>query len=182
MPHEDFESNPDYQEHQRQERAPGVYTRSDEPPHELDMLWSSNRHHPKDERSPVIFFGAGFLVSAVVLGAVFFLFFKKPEISTGPNILEQTAEEANLAPKVPASDVSQTPPAASTTTASAEEASSGNIDTYTVRSGDTLERIARRYYGSGTPEYINKIARANNLINPNRLRLGQRLVIPPKNY
>lgn len=44
---------------------------------------------------------------------------------------------------------------------------------YTVKAGDTLSSIARRF---GTT--VNAIARANNLKNPNFIRVGQKLWIP----
>jgi membrane-bound lytic murein transglycosylase D len=44
---------------------------------------------------------------------------------------------------------------------------------YEVRRGDTLERIARKF---GTS--VNQIQAANGIRNPNRIRLGQELVIP----
>jgi LysM repeat protein len=45
-----------------------------------------------------------------------------------------------------------------------------------VKSGDTLETIARTHYGNGAlwPE----IAKANPGVEPNRLRIGQELVLP----
>ncbi len=46
-------------------------------------------------------------------------------------------------------------------------------DTYTVRSGDTLYRIASRYYTT-----VNAIMTANPGINPNNLYIGQRLTVP----
>lgn len=46
---------------------------------------------------------------------------------------------------------------------------------YTVKSGDTLSVIARRH---GVP--MMSIARANNMANPNTLRVGQVLIIPGK--
>lgn len=45
--------------------------------------------------------------------------------------------------------------------------------THTVQSGETLWRIAARYHASASA-----IAQGNRLVNPNRLALGQRLVIP----
>ncbi len=45
--------------------------------------------------------------------------------------------------------------------------------TYTVRSGDTLSVIARRHGVS-----LTALAQANNLTNPNALRIGQVLTIP----
>lgn len=49
---------------------------------------------------------------------------------------------------------------------------------YTVKSGDTLWRIADRVYGNGA--LWPTIADANKLSNPNLIRVGQVLKIPPK--
>ncbi len=46
-------------------------------------------------------------------------------------------------------------------------------DTYTVRPGDTLYSIARKYYTT-----VNAIVTANPGINPNMLSVGQRLIVP----
>ena len=46
-------------------------------------------------------------------------------------------------------------------------------DTYTVRLGDTLYRIARAYYTT-----VDAIITANPGIDPDMIRVGQRLVIP----
>ena len=48
--------------------------------------------------------------------------------------------------------------------------------TYTVRSGDTLSRIALRECGNAN--HWPKIAEANKLRNPNRIYPGQKLTIP----
>jgi LysM repeat protein len=53
---------------------------------------------------------------------------------------------------------------------------------HTVKSGETMGSIAIQYYGSSSPEMIEKITRANGLKNPNALKLDQTLVIPPKSY
>jgi nucleoid-associated protein YgaU len=49
---------------------------------------------------------------------------------------------------------------------------------YTVVSGDTLSHIALRYYGSAGKAAYMKIAEANGLADPNKIRVGQRLKIP----
>lgn len=46
-------------------------------------------------------------------------------------------------------------------------------DIYTIRSGDTIYNIARRYYTT-----VNAILTANPGINPNALAVGQRIVVP----
>jgi len=50
--------------------------------------------------------------------------------------------------------------------------------TYTVKSGDTLSKIAREFYGNAT-EY-NKIFQANTdkLTSADKIQVGQELVIP----
>lgn len=48
-----------------------------------------------------------------------------------------------------------------------------NGKTYKVRSGDTLERIARLFGVS-----LSKLKRANDNVNPRRLQIGQKIYIP----
>ncbi len=166
------------------EKSPGVYVRTGEyEPHELDMLWSGTRHFGKEDRSPVIFVGVGLVIGVVITAAVFSLFFNKPQITTGESELTAPIiNEADLLPKVevPPAPV-ETVPATAPAPATATSASSGS-QTYVVQSGDTLERIARRFYGSGSPTLISKIQRANDMRNPDSLQIGQKLVIPPQNY
>ena len=49
---------------------------------------------------------------------------------------------------------------------------------YTVRAGDTLSRIATRFYGNA--QLDDCIARANELSDARQLRTGQSLRIPPR--
>lgn len=49
---------------------------------------------------------------------------------------------------------------------------------HTVKSGDTLSRIASRYYGNAN--LWRRIATANKIRDPRKLKVGQRLTIPPK--
>src|SRR5262249_47881223 len=51
--------------------------------------------------------------------------------------------------------------------------------TYTVQAGDTLSKISKQFYGSAT-EYMRIFyANRNQLSDPNNIRVGQRLIIPP---
>lgn len=54
--------------------------------------------------------------------------------------------------------------------------SAGKPRMYTVRSGDTLSRIAAKFYGDAN--LWHRIARANKIRRPDRIRVGQRLRIP----
>ncbi len=176
------------------EKSPGVYVRTGEyQPHELDMLWSGSRHFTKEDRSPVVFTIAGLVIGAIITSALFFLFSSKPEIKAGDDsdLISPIVDETELVPTAgdpvmspeiiqPESTPLLTPVA--TTVPAHSTVRRGSASTYVVRNGDTLEQIARRYYGSGKPSFIQKISRANNMTNPNSLKIGQRLVIPPKNY
>ena len=53
---------------------------------------------------------------------------------------------------------------------------------YRVKSGDTLGSIAESVYGEVSPALLDRILKANNLANANKLSLDQELIIPPKNY
>lgn len=59
----------------------------------------------------------------------------------------------------------------------ADGASAGSPTTYTVQRGDTLGRIAAKFYGNARKYPV--IQRANNISNPSRIWVGQVLVIPP---
>ncbi|MDE1671910.1 LysM peptidoglycan-binding domain-containing protein [Nocardia gipuzkoensis] len=49
---------------------------------------------------------------------------------------------------------------------------------YRVVSGDTLSKLAKRFYGD--PALFPLIADANEIANPDVIRVGQELIIPPK--
>jgi nucleoid-associated protein YgaU len=55
----------------------------------------------------------------------------------------------------------------------------GPRQTHTVAAGDTLIKIARRYYGVSGERDFKKIAAANGLEEKSMLTVGQALVIPP---
>ncbi|MBN1995010.1 MAG: N-acetylmuramoyl-L-alanine amidase [Anaerolineae bacterium] len=59
----------------------------------------------------------------------------------------------------------------------ADGATSGTPTTYTVKSGDTLGKIALKMYGDAHKYPL--IQRANNIANPSRIWVGQVLIIPP---
>jgi LysM repeat protein len=48
--------------------------------------------------------------------------------------------------------------------------------TYTVKAGDNLSKISKLYYGNANQ--YEKIAKANGLDNPDKIRVGQTLTIP----
>jgi nucleoid-associated protein YgaU len=74
-------------------------------------------------------------------------------------------------PEVPPSP---TPPPAPPPTPPAEERPVARE--HVIAAGDTLEKISKRHYG--TIRHVGALERANPGVDPMRLRLGQKLVVP----
>jgi LysM repeat protein len=85
---------------------------------------------------------------------------------------------ANNSSDVPDHEIEEAPaPSVSADAAEADASFYGQTGgSYTVQRGDTLGKIAKRILGSS--KRWREIARANPSINPNRLRVGDKLVIP----
>ncbi len=47
-----------------------------------------------------------------------------------------------------------------------------------VKPGQSLSSIAKRHYGSASPNVVRDIARANEIANPNKVREGTSLALP----
>ncbi|MGI9068526.1 MAG: LysM peptidoglycan-binding domain-containing protein [Pyrinomonadaceae bacterium] len=57
--------------------------------------------------------------------------------------------------------------------------SQGGGETYTIKSGDTLSKISKQFYGDAN-EYMRIFyANRNKLNDPDKIQVGQQLVIPP---
>lgn len=50
------------------------------------------------------------------------------------------------------------------------------FQTYVIQKGDTLNRISLRYYG--TKGYVNKICELNGIENPDRIKMGEKILLP----
>lgn len=49
---------------------------------------------------------------------------------------------------------------------------------YIIVKNDTLSALAKRYYGNGNKKHYEIIAKANNIKNPNMIKIGRKIVIP----
>lgn len=58
------------------------------------------------------------------------------------------------------------------------ETDAGGDVVYTVKSGDTLAQIAQKFYGAAGGDSYQRIAEANDITDPDRLSIGQKLKIP----
>ncbi len=146
---------------------------------ELDMLWNNFKQHSKQDKSPTVYLITGFIAGAVVMLIITSLigFSMKSMNESAEDIstkVPDTKIEDTAITFIPADkEVSATPAKASTTTAGARQ-----DEVYTVQSGDTLESIIIRFYGSYSMKHENAIKEANGMKNPNALSIGQKLRIP----
>lgn len=161
----------------QEDGTPEVYVRPNKEK-ELDILWQNFRM-PKGERSPIVYLGIGFgagvvitlIVSALIgLSASDFHPNFKFNLKM-PSISMPAASSSSKLNFLPSSNSNSTDEDAT----SAEQKSD---EEYTVQSGDTMEAIIRRFYGTYSTEKVNSVMKANNMTDPNKLSIGQKLVIP----
>ncbi len=161
--------------------APGIYVRPTKEK-ELDVLWQSFKVNQKDEKSPAVYLVTGFIVGALAMFLMTAIIsFAAHSVSDDGNfrIEKEKVKSPQVSEKVAATAVSNEsinflPP----DTAKSSANVGSKTETYTIKSGDTLDSVAMRFYGKYDNAQISKIANANNLANPNKLSIGQKLIIP----
>ena len=150
------------------DNSPGVYVRPNKE-RELDVLWQNFKVNQKNDKSPSIYLAAGFIVGAVVMLILTVMIsfsangfnFIKEKAASSPAPAKKEKLSLNFIP----SSTEQVEPEAVN-------------ETYTVQSGDTMESILIRFYGSYSKEKEALVLKTNNLTNPNKLGIGQKLIIP----
>ncbi|MFA6989088.1 MAG: LysM domain-containing protein [Candidatus Gastranaerophilaceae bacterium] len=138
---------------------------------EIDILWQGLKSH-KDERSPGIYLSIGFVTGAICmfLMSSTLNFGQKTENTTDLSLWKK----GNIVAK-------QTPVHISLSgSASTSNPQSPNVkqQSYVVKSGDTLEKIAINVYGATDPQKVKDIQTVNNIKNPNSIQIGQTLTVP----
>ena len=149
-----------YKQDSTYDNSPNVYVRPNKEK-ELDLLWQNFKISQKSEKSPSVYLATGFIAGAVtmlVLTTIISFSVKGSDVNVPANNTKVQAENVNFLP--------------------AGETAVKESEVYTVQSGDTVESILIRFYGSYSPEKANAIQKANNLKNLNRLQIGQKLTIP----
>ena len=80
--------------------------------------------------------------------------------------------------------VVQQPPKANVAVIGADSQTSSAVvsvpseEKYEIKSGDTLDKIAYRFYGKYDVEKIDAIQKINNITDPSALQIGQVIIIP----
>ena len=156
--------------HEGFDNSPNVYVRPNRE-RELDMLWQNFKVNPKQDKAPSIYLMAGFIVGAVVMLILMVI------ISFSANGVSMLKDKAVTAPapvKVKKEKLSLN--FIPSTSEKSEPTETNEI--YTVQSGDTMESILVRFYGSYSKEKESLVMKTNNMTNPNKLSIGQKLTIP----
>ena len=166
-----LEALSNYRHEAYDKNTPKTYIRSNKEK-ELDILWQNFKINQKSEKSPSVYLGIGF-----VAGAVSMLL-----LTTIIGFSARNIESTALSPKADKISnekvkVDLIPPTVATEEVSKETASQSS-ETYTVQSGDTMGAILVRFYGSETRENRIKVMNANKITNPNKLSIGQKLILP----
>lgn len=146
--------------------SPGVYKRANKEK-ELDVLWQNFRVSQKEDKSPGIYLATGFIAGAIAMLIMTTLLSFSVRGTDSPDVTPapKAKEKARLT-FIPADKGNE------------KVAAKGSPESYTVKSGDTLESIIIRFYGKYDPAKVEKIRVANEMENPNNLQIGQNLIIP----
>lgn len=150
------------------DNSPSVYVRPAKEK-ELDVLWQNFKVNQKQDKSPSVYLATGFIAGAIVMLILTTL------ISFSAKGIQSMQEDAvSSAPKVKKEKLSL-----NFIPSSAEQpAETSANEVYTVQSGDTMESILVRFYGSYSKEKEQLVLKTNNMTNPNKLAIGQKLTIP----
>jgi len=152
--------------HDSYDNSVGVYVRPNREK-ELDLLWQNFKVNQKAEKSHNVYLTAGFIAGAVVMLVLTVLvsFAIRGINSVKDNTIAPAKKEKISFSFIPSSQKV------------AEEETAVN-ENYTVQNGDTMEAILIRFYGSYSKEKEALVLKTNNLTNPDKLSIGQQLIIP----
>ncbi len=151
------------------DNTPNVYVRPNKEK-ELDVLWQNFKINQKSDKSPVVYLASGFIAGVLATLMLIGLVNLSTHTATpkaedqifNPQRVKAKNEKINLIPA----------------TAETSAVSEIRTEVYTVQNGDTLESILIRFYGGYTPGRATAVMQANNMANPNKLSIGQKLTIP----
>lgn len=144
--------------------TPNVYVRPNREK-ELDLLWQNFKVNQKLDKSPSIYLGTGFIAGVIATSIVAGLIF------ISMHGIHFNMKFSLPAPAVKNEKLNFLP-------ANEAPVEAAAVEVYTVQSGDTMESILTRFYGGYSQEKAWAVMNANNMKNPNKLSIGQKLTIP----
>ena len=152
------------------DNSPNVYVRPNKEK-ELDVLWQNFKINQKADKAPGVYLATGFVAGAIVMLVITTLIsFSTRNISSKANFahVPKVKNEKAALNFIPSGSIDATQ----------DVTSSANNEVYTVQNGDTMEAILIRFYGSYSKEKEALVLKTNNMTNPNKLSIDQKLVIP----
>ena len=153
-----LEALSNYKQESAYDFSPSVYVRPSKEK-ELDLLWQNFKISQKSEKSPGVYLATGFIAGALAMLLLTSIIGASVKSDTkAVKSTDVKNEKVNIMP--------------------AGGSVASKFEKYVVQSGDTIESIQVRFYGSYSPEKAQAIQKANNMKNINKLQIGQELIIP----
>ncbi|MCD8023953.1 MAG: LysM peptidoglycan-binding domain-containing protein [Candidatus Gastranaerophilales bacterium] len=139
---------------------------------ELDVLWrdfEKTVQSRSKSKTPIVYAGVGFILGllfalliALIVGISMYSDVQAPEFKEQTFKMETSAAPVSIMPSSTGEQATVT----------------GTEEKYTVKEGDTLDKIAFRFYGRYDSEKIDRIMELNNIKDPTTIQIGQVLIIP----
>ena len=138
---------------------------------EIDLLWNGvqkgiQKVHTAtkgvSQKSPIVYLAIGFIAGVIFMSCITLIVSISAMTPKTVSNIEQNAQQVAVIGEETAN---------SETTVTTRER-------YVVKSGDTLNGIAYRFYGKYNEAKIQEIQRINSIANPAALKVGQELIIP----
>ncbi len=162
------------------DNAPKAYKRP-EKQKELDLLWQNFKISQKDEKSPGVYLLTGFIAGALCMFIMNSILSISSNIASSPNetSLGQPKYEKKISRKSKLPQINSQISVIPAVNSSVDDTVPiPTVETYTVKSGDSMSSIVYRFYGKYDLSKVEKIKQANNLTSEHKLSIGQKLIIP----
>ena len=162
------------------DNTPKAYKRP-EKQKELDLLWQNFKINPKEEKSPGVYLLTGFIAGALCMFIMNSILSISSNIASAPTekTLGQPKFEKKISRKSKIPQINSQISVIPAVNTEVQEASPiPTVETYTVKSGDSMSSIVYRFYGKYDLNKVEKIKQANNLTSEHKLSIGQKLIIP----
>lgn len=141
---------------------------------ELDVLWrdfEKSIQSKSKAKAPIVYAGMGFVLGLLFALGIFVIL----GISMYSDV--QKVEQGEIQSKVKQEAPVSIIPSGSNTTDANKNANAVE-EKYTIQEGDTLDKVAVRFYGEYNQDKVDAIMKLNNIKDPTRIQIGQVLIIP----
>jgi LysM repeat protein len=146
------------------------------------VTYKYNKQNRKSSRYQSIIFASLVILTVFVMFGLIYLIINSL-MDTGKNMASSptptvTESQTATASPSPSDEPAETPSSEPTATPTPTLQPSGEVKEHVVAAGDNINSIARKYYGDIS--YAAKLCQYNNISDPNKIKIGQVIKIPPK--